>query len=113
MKMVLIGIGQEVSLDQLNNTKNFLLFKKEDGTDFRVHVTQEAVQEVLMATADVPEHSKEMQARIALETLPDEEHATEFGGGALETPEGMADGSSDFIPEPPEQYGDEDSVPSL
>lgn len=106
MKMLLVGIGQETPLDKLDQTKNFLLFEREDGTDFRVHVDQEAVREVILASS-VPqvqesEHAQEFKARIALE-----EQATEFGGDA-EEPD-----PQEFMEEPPEQYGDEDEVPSV
>lgn len=108
MKMLLIGIGQEVSLDSLDTPKNFLLFEREDGTDFRVHVDQAAVAEVLLASKQeqAPPVGREVPEREA----PIEEHATEFGGDVEEGPGEMQGG---FLPEPEEQYASEDDVASL
>ena len=107
MKMLLIGIGQEVSLDSLDTPKNFLLFEREDGTDFRVHVDQAAVAEVLLASKQEqpPPAGREVPEREA----PIEEQATEFGGDA----EGPEESDNRFLPEPEEQYASEDDVASL
>jgi len=110
MNLLLVGIGQETSLAQLDQTENVLVFKREDGMEFRVHVDQQAVKEVILA-ASAPstiEVSQEMKARIAVESMPDESDATEFGGDADESSEEPA-----FQEEPQEQYGSEEEVPSL
>src|ERR1700757_2678703 len=83
MKIELVGFSQGVSLEDKNSTINYLDFKKEDGTTFRLPVPEETMQELL----------KELYQKSSVVTEPDESHepipvpqpayppeATVFGG---------------------------------
>ena len=102
MELTLTGVGQEVSLENMERPLNFLLFKRMDGTPLRIHVPEETVKELLTALrSDTAPPQRE-----GLPSDPVEEGATEFGGDDYEQP-----------PEPTEeqmeQLNSEDDVPSL
>lgn len=107
-KLLLVGIGQEVSLDQMEKPDNFLLFEQENGSRIRIHVPQETVSELITelhtektAQSDVPREPPE-----ELEEEMSTEGATEFGGESEEEPSPLQDDEDGYI-------SSEEEVPSL
>lgn len=47
MKLHLVRFSQDVDLENLEATENFLVFRKEDGSTFRIPVPEETIQELL------------------------------------------------------------------
>jgi hypothetical protein len=113
MELVLTGIGQEVSLSNMRETNNFLLFKRSDGSPLRVHVPEESIKELLSSL------KSDTAPPQQYEPVPEapEEAATEFGGDVGESEAGEQ--GSSFLLEQDDGVGadeeptDEDDVPSL
>lgn len=106
MKLQIIRFSQDVDLENLESTMNFLVVRREDGSTFRIPVPEETIQ-VLMSEAGggkVEEHQEGPTPRKAPyeQTVPQEdpddpepvepppEEATEFGNDNVMT--GDADG---------------------
>lgn len=125
MKLQLVRFSQDVDLENLEATENFLVFRKEDGTTFRIPVPEETVQELLRQGAGggkvdpAPDPDPEEQ-----NTLTEEDPGwTEFGSeedpafrGQIQLDEeDLAEEQPSRQPRVPQNFleDDEDGVPAL
>lgn len=114
MELVLTGIGQEVSLSNMSETNNFLLFKRSDGSPLRVHVPEESIKELLSSLKSDSAPPQQYERHEPIPQAPDEEAVSEFGGDLEPTgqdPSFLLE--NDEEAEQAEEPTDEDDVPSL
>jgi hypothetical protein len=103
--MKLRGIGQDISLE--GETQNYLDFLRDDGTTFRLPVSEESVKLLIAEIYKKQDQEQQSPVAAAYESEPVEQHATEFGGNGSEEeeqPEGYVEES---LPQ------SESEVPSL
>lgn len=107
-KLLLVGIGQEVSLDQMEKPDNFLLFEQENGSRIRIHVPQETVSELIteLHTEKIAHPDAVRGAQEEVEEDMSTEGATEFGGESEEEEPSPVQDGDDYV-------SSEEEVPSL
>lgn len=101
---MLVGFSQDYSFVSKDEYTHFLVFKRENGTTFRLPVTKAAVEELIhqtmvQETVNGPEKTAEESESVGLE------QATEFGGDEPE--ESFEEPEDESYPE------SEEEVPSL
>jgi hypothetical protein len=77
MRVELTGFSQGVSFEEKGAMINYLDFRKDDGSSFRIPVPEESMQVLLK---EVYENGQTKQAAPAPEPEPLPEGAEEFGG---------------------------------
>lgn len=106
-RLLLVGIGQETLLSDMQKFENFLIFEQENGSRIRIHVPQSSVQELIgeLHTEEPSEGGEDEFLRGEPSTDFVQSDATEFGG----------DSSGEDEVEIPhdEELESEDEVPSL
>ena len=114
MRVELTGFSQGVSFEEKGMMLNYLDFKKDDGSSFRVPVPEESMQVLLKEVYGNGQAKQAAVVEPAPEPLP--EGAEEFGGdftpGEEEPPlEPQEEPEDPFVVQGPPQS--EDDVPSI
>jgi len=129
MKLHLVRFSQDVDLENMEATENFLVFKREDGSTFRVPVPEETIQELLKnGSADSakvarknPDPGDLVEQESTLEDPEETPSWTEFESGEGTAFRGQIQlEEEDYEEAAPRRYApqtfvedDEDGVPAL
>lgn len=128
MKLHLVRFSQDVDLENMEATENFLVFKREDGSTFRVPVPEETIQELLKSGGPDSSRGARKEAAPAeiVEQSPTPEHPEEAPAWTeFESEDGTAFRGQiqleeeDYEEPAPRRYtpqtfvDDEDGVPAL